>query len=271
MLRTEDLSEGKFSFLVIYAIHSNPGDNRLLNIIKQRTEDVDLKLYALSFLRESVRAVALSRRVYQPPPSLPPLTHPMPSAATLQGAFDYTRQVLATLKKEALAEIAKLGGHDTLVYLIEKLDSQIEKSATSMSPTAKPHPTPSPPPAAELPGPPHTRNMAMRAKRTASGTDAYVDIPDTSSSAVATAAAAAKAAAGAGASGGRAAAASANSSSAATSARASSRGAKATAVPPRRVPRVLDIPDSLRGTTPVDLMRSKSHDLSFDRSRIDSI
>ena len=72
LLRTEDLSEGKFSFLVIYAIHSNPGDNRLLNIIKQRTEDVDLKLYALSFLRESVRAVALSRRVYPPPRSLPP-------------------------------------------------------------------------------------------------------------------------------------------------------------------------------------------------------
>ena len=63
---SEDITEGKFSFLAIYAIHNNPGDHRLLNILKQRTDDVDKKLYALAYLRESVRgpfSVGLSTRV----------------------------------------------------------------------------------------------------------------------------------------------------------------------------------------------------------------
>ena len=35
----EDLTEGKFSFPVIYAIKKDPCDTRLLNILRQRTED----------------------------------------------------------------------------------------------------------------------------------------------------------------------------------------------------------------------------------------
>jgi geranylgeranyl diphosphate synthase type 3 len=36
----EDLSEGKFSFPILHAIHSQPNDQQLLSILKQRTESV---------------------------------------------------------------------------------------------------------------------------------------------------------------------------------------------------------------------------------------
>ena len=46
----EDLSEGKFSFPMIHGITTNPFDRRLLNILKQKTEDVDIKKYAVDYL-----------------------------------------------------------------------------------------------------------------------------------------------------------------------------------------------------------------------------
>lgn len=52
----EDLTEGKFSFLIIHGIHTHPDDHQLLNIVKQRTEDVTMKQYAVKLLREYVRA-----------------------------------------------------------------------------------------------------------------------------------------------------------------------------------------------------------------------
>jgi geranylgeranyl diphosphate synthase type 3 len=58
----EDLTEGKFSFPVIHAIRSDPSDLRLLNILKQKTTDTQVKLYAVSYM-ERAGSFAYTRRV----------------------------------------------------------------------------------------------------------------------------------------------------------------------------------------------------------------
>lgn len=47
----EDLGEGKFSLPIIHSIASSSGDNLLLNILKQRTEDENIKLYAINHMK----------------------------------------------------------------------------------------------------------------------------------------------------------------------------------------------------------------------------
>merc|ERR1719390_442389 len=49
----EDLTEGKFSFPIIHCVRTNPGDTRLISILKQRTEDTDVKRYAQGLMKES--------------------------------------------------------------------------------------------------------------------------------------------------------------------------------------------------------------------------
>lgn len=46
----EDLSEGKFSFPIIHAIRKDPNDGRIFGILRQRTQDYELKKYAVSVL-----------------------------------------------------------------------------------------------------------------------------------------------------------------------------------------------------------------------------
>ena len=46
----EDLTEGKFSFPIIHAINMRPNDTRLLNILRKRTEDVDVKRHAVKLM-----------------------------------------------------------------------------------------------------------------------------------------------------------------------------------------------------------------------------
>lgn len=46
----EDLTEGKFSFPVIHSIRSNPGNLQLINILKQRSTDEEVKRYAVSYM-----------------------------------------------------------------------------------------------------------------------------------------------------------------------------------------------------------------------------
>ncbi|THC93820.1 hypothetical protein EYZ11_006709 [Aspergillus tanneri] len=46
----EDLTEGKFSFPIIHSIRSNPRNHQLINILKQRTKDEEVKLYAISYM-----------------------------------------------------------------------------------------------------------------------------------------------------------------------------------------------------------------------------
>ncbi|CAN0520476.1 unnamed protein product, partial [Ectocarpus sp. 8 AP-2014] len=51
----EDLTEGKFSFPIIHCVRAKPNDHRLLNILKQRTEDVDVKKHAVEWMKQAVR------------------------------------------------------------------------------------------------------------------------------------------------------------------------------------------------------------------------
>ncbi|SPQ22216.1 b7d75c82-6458-44fc-bd6f-eafe5aab8ad8 [Thermothielavioides terrestris] len=66
----EDLTEGKFSFPVIHSIRSRPGDLQLLNILRQKTENEEVKRYAVAYMEST-------------------------------GSFEYTRRVLAVLIERA--------------------------------------------------------------------------------------------------------------------------------------------------------------------------
>merc|ERR1711916_420567 len=58
----EDLTEGKYSFPIIHGIrNSPPGDNRLQSILKQRTDNYELKASAVTFLREQTKSFAYVR------------------------------------------------------------------------------------------------------------------------------------------------------------------------------------------------------------------
>jgi len=96
----EDITEGKFSYPIIHAIHSRPGDTRLVNILKQRTEDVDVKKYAVSYMEETK-------------------------------SLEYTKERLIALKVEVMQHISDLGGHQLLEALVQKLDKQLETNARS--------------------------------------------------------------------------------------------------------------------------------------------
>ena len=109
----EDLTEGKFSFPILHAVHAAPDDTRLLNILKQRTEDVDVKRHAVEYMERA-------------------------------GSFAYTREALAEIKARIGIAIAGLGGHPVLSALVEKLDAQVVASAEAVVP-------PEPPSGAERP------------------------------------------------------------------------------------------------------------------------
>jgi geranylgeranyl diphosphate synthase, type III len=67
----EDLTEGKFSFPIIHSIRSDPKNLQLINILKQKTRDVEVKLYAVNYIKST-------------------------------GSFAYTRKVVAQLHEKAL-------------------------------------------------------------------------------------------------------------------------------------------------------------------------
>ena len=99
----EDLTEGKFSFPIIHCIaSSDKNDSRLLSILKQRTEDDDIKKYAQTLMRNA-------------------------------GSLTYTRDKCIQLKDVILAQIAELGGNPPLHKLILMLDVQVEKLADAVS------------------------------------------------------------------------------------------------------------------------------------------
>lgn len=95
----EDLTEGKFSFPILHHIRSNPTDTRLISILKQRTEDVDVKRYAQGLMKES-------------------------------GSVEYTKEKCLSLKVEIEEEIEVLGGNPPLLKLIKLLHVQLETLAS---------------------------------------------------------------------------------------------------------------------------------------------
>ena len=73
----EDLTEGKFSFPVIHSIYTAPENRILINILKQKTRDEDVKRYAVAHMEKT-------------------------------GSFSYTRKILRGLTKRALMQIDEL-------------------------------------------------------------------------------------------------------------------------------------------------------------------
>ena len=91
----EDLTEGKFSFPIIHSVNSFPEDTRLLNILRQKTEDVDVKKHAVKWMEH-------------------------------KGSMKYTRSTLIALHSDVLSAITDLGGHVRLTALVNKLDAELD-------------------------------------------------------------------------------------------------------------------------------------------------
>ncbi|KAG9721716.1 geranylgeranyl diphosphate synthase 1, partial [Aureobasidium melanogenum] len=73
----EDLTEGKFSFPVIHSIRSDPQNLVLINILKQKPQDEEIKRYAVKYMEKT-------------------------------GSFSYSRRVLRGLAKKALTLVDQL-------------------------------------------------------------------------------------------------------------------------------------------------------------------
>lgn len=86
----EDLTEGKFSFPIIHGIRSNPEDDQVMSILRQRTKDLDVKRYCVDYLHKC-------------------------------GSLDYTKTVIIDLEKQLREQIAQLGGNPHLTRLIDEL------------------------------------------------------------------------------------------------------------------------------------------------------
>lgn len=86
----DDLTEGKFSFPIIHAINNQRNDREIMNILRQRTKDVDVKNYCVRLLEEA-------------------------------GSFEYTRSVLHKLKDEIAAEVTELGSNQYILNLLAEL------------------------------------------------------------------------------------------------------------------------------------------------------
>lgn len=56
------MTEGKFSFPVIHAIRADPANTILINILKQKTTDEEVKKYALRYM-EAKGSFEYSKRV----------------------------------------------------------------------------------------------------------------------------------------------------------------------------------------------------------------
>ncbi|CAG2164906.1 unnamed protein product [Oppiella nova] len=87
----EDLTEGKFSFPIIHAIESDPNDSTLLQILKQRTSDNEVKELALKKM-ESL------------------------------GSFEYTLKRLKHLECAIRDEVRALGDNKYLLGLLDMIN-----------------------------------------------------------------------------------------------------------------------------------------------------
>ncbi|KAF0542531.1 geranylgeranyl pyrophosphate synthase [Gigaspora margarita] len=89
----EDLTEGKFSFPIMHSIHTGNNDNRLMNILKQHSNSIELKQYAVKIMKEN-------------------------------GSFEYTRNYLKKTENMIQEKIEKLGGNPVIEKMnLLKIDS----------------------------------------------------------------------------------------------------------------------------------------------------
>ncbi|EMD87782.1 hypothetical protein COCC4DRAFT_172887 [Bipolaris maydis ATCC 48331] len=73
----EDLTEGKFSFPVIHAIRADPSNTILINILKQKTTDEEVKKYALRYMES-------------------------------KGSFEYSKSVVAELRAKVEEHVQRI-------------------------------------------------------------------------------------------------------------------------------------------------------------------
>ncbi|KAF1801032.1 geranylgeranyl pyrophosphate synthase [Mucor lusitanicus] len=92
----EDLTEGKFSFPIIHSIRADPTNRQLTNILKQRSNSVELKQFALQLLEKT-------------------------------NTFAYCRRFLTVLENEAREEIKLLGGNRMLEKIMDALSIREEE------------------------------------------------------------------------------------------------------------------------------------------------
>lgn len=91
----EDLTEGKFSFPVIHAIRSDPSNLQLLNILGQKTADLEVKRYAVAYMERT-------------------------------GSFEYTRRVVDVLITRARALVEEIdAGRGRAKGLLKILDKMV--------------------------------------------------------------------------------------------------------------------------------------------------
>jgi geranylgeranyl diphosphate synthase, type III len=86
----EDLTEGKFSFVIIHSIRARPDDRQLINILKQKTQDDAVKRYAVDYMQTT-------------------------------GSFEYTKKVLDILIKRARKTADELGKNKEASIGIHKI------------------------------------------------------------------------------------------------------------------------------------------------------
>ncbi|KAF8883244.1 isoprenoid synthase domain-containing protein [Infundibulicybe gibba] len=87
----EDLTEGKFSFPVVHAIHADRSNRQVLNVLQKRPTTPTLKIHTISYLRNHTKS------------------------------FEYTLLVLANLEGQIRREIARFGGNTGLETIMNLL------------------------------------------------------------------------------------------------------------------------------------------------------
>ncbi|CCH44924.1 Geranylgeranyl pyrophosphate synthetase [Wickerhamomyces ciferrii] len=93
----EDISEGKFSFPIIHSLNNNRDDQTLMGILKQRTQDIQIKKFALNFLEET-------------------------------NSFQYTLETLNLLREKTLSWVDQYDGHqDTTQYELDNIKQLVLK------------------------------------------------------------------------------------------------------------------------------------------------
>ncbi|XP_076763613.1 terpene synthase-like [Xylocopa sonorina] len=90
----DDLTEGYFNFLIVHAIQTGPAGDEVMNIIKQKTKDIELKRYCVSLLKK-------------------------------YGTYAYTRSVLEEVDKQIREVMEHLGGNPLFDKLLDDLHNYL--------------------------------------------------------------------------------------------------------------------------------------------------
>eukprot|EP00906_Rhabdomonas_costata_P028020 RCo039768 len=102
----EDITEGKYSFLVIHSIRSAYPDDKLVRILRQRTRNVSLLKYALELMKAT-------------------------------RSFDYCKQVLDQHFLRVLEYVQGLGGNPALVAVVQRLHTTIPEPSCALEEMAQ--------------------------------------------------------------------------------------------------------------------------------------